>query len=137
MPRDFSALGAHACDSCKLLTSVDISDTSVTDIREFTFVHCIRLQVVRLPYTVHTIPVKAFMNCAALQDLATPPSMHYIASRAFLDCTVFRRITKMPGRRTTWRGTYAEENAFALCPATRWPQWLHMIPDLGCETNLA
>ena len=30
-------------------------------------------------------------------------------------------------RTFTWRGTYAEENAFALCPAMRWPQWLHMV----------
>ena len=37
----------------------------------------------------------------------------------------------MPGKRTTWRGTYAEETAFALCPRWRLPQWLHLIPDLG------
>ena len=137
LPPDFYVLGAHACDNCKLLTRVNISDTSVAEIREFTFVHCIRLQDVRLPYTVPTIHVKAFMNCAALQELAIPPSLHYMASRAFLDCTVLRRIMKMPAQRFTWRGTYAEENAFALCPVMGWPQWLHMIPDLGCVTDLA
>ena len=77
LPRDFHELGAHACDNCKLLTQVDISNTSSAEIREFTFVHCVRLRDVRLPYTVHTIHVKAFMNCAALQGLAIPPSLHY------------------------------------------------------------
>ena len=131
LPRDFYKLGAHACDNCKLLSYVDISDTNIEEIREFTFVHCIRLYEVRLPYTVHTIHPRAFMNCAALQELAIPPSLHYIACRAFLDCTVLWRLTRMPGQRTTWRGTYAEETAFELCPAWRWPLWLHMIRDPG------
>ena len=33
--------------------------------------------------------------------------------------------------------SYAEENAFALCPAMRWPQWLHIIPDQGYVLGLA
>ena len=36
----------------------------------------------------------------------------------------------MPGTRR-WHGVYAEENAFAICPAMKWPPWLHMIPDMG------
>ena len=76
------------------------------------------------------------MNCAALPELAIPPSLHYIASRAFLDCTTLRRLVKLPGRHK-WRGIYAEENAFAICPAMRWPPWLHMIPDLGYVSSLA
>ena len=87
-------LGAHACDNCKLLKQVDISNSSIEEIKEFTFVHCSSLREVRLPYSVHTIRVKAFMNCAALPELAFPPSLHYIASRAFLDCTSLRRLTQ-------------------------------------------
>ena len=37
----------------------------------------------------------------------------------------------MPGHK--WRGVYAEENAFAICPALR---WLHMIPDMGYTPGL-
>ena len=106
LTRDFQVLGAHACDNCKLLTQVDLSNSSIEEIQEFTFVHCVRLREVLLPYSVHTIRVKAFMNCAALPELAIPPSLDYIASRAFLDCASFRRLTKLPGQRTTWRGTY-------------------------------
>ena len=64
-----------------------------------------------------------------------PPSLKYIGSRAFLDCTAFRRLVKMPGTRK-WRGVYAEENAFAICPAMKWPPWLHMIPDMGYTPGL-
>ena len=95
---DFQVLGAHACDNCQLLKRVDISNTKIAEIQEFTFVHCTSLCEVRLPATLHTIRVKAFMNCAALPELAIPPSLHYIASRAFLDCTAFRRLVKLPGR---------------------------------------
>ena len=97
LTRDFQVLGAHACDNCKLLKQVDISNSSIEEIQEFTFVHCASLYEVRLPYSLHTIRVKAFTNCAALPELAIPPSLHYIASRAFLDCTSLRRLTKLPG----------------------------------------
>ena len=53
--------------------------------------HCVRLREVRLPYTAHTIHVKAFMDFARTGH----PTLHHIASRAFLDCTVFRRLTKL------------------------------------------
>ena len=33
-------------------------------------------------------------------------------------------------------GHVRNENAFALCPAWRWPQWLHMIKGRGCESDL-
>ena len=122
-------------DSCRLLKSVDLSNTNVEEIPEFTFVHCTSLRDVLLPTTLHTIRVKAFMNCAALVELAIPPSLRYIGSRAFLDCTALKRLAKMPGKHK-WRGVYAEENAFAICPAMRWPPWLHMIPDMGHTPGL-
>ena len=135
LPKHFVAIGAHACDSCRLLKSVDLCNTMIEEIPEFTFVHCTSLREVFLPATLHTIRVKAFMNCAALVELAIPPSLKYIGSRAFLDCTAFRRLVKMPGTRK-WRGVFAEENAFAICPAMRWPPWLHMIPDMGYTPGL-
>ena len=98
------------------MKKVDLSNAKIEEIQEFTFAHCTGLVEVRLPYTLHTIWVKAFMNCAALPELAIPPSLHYIASRAFLDCTALRKLVKLPGQHK-WRGIYAEENAFAICPA--------------------
>ena len=111
----FTAIGAHACDSCRLLKSVDLCNTNVEEIPEFTFVHCTSLREVLLPPTLHTIRVKAFMNCAALVELAIPPSPKYIGNGAFLDCTAFKRLAKMPGRHK-WRGVYAEENLLPFVP---------------------
>ena len=130
LTQGFKVIGAHACDSCHLLKQVDLSNTKVEEIQEFTFAHCTSLKEVSFPPTLRTIRVKAFMNCAALLELAMPPSLKYIGSRAFLDCATLRRVVKLPGRHR-WRGVYAEENAFAICPEMKWPPWLHMIPDMG------
>ena len=111
LTKDFTTIGAHACDSCRLLKRVDLFNTNVEEIPEFTFVHCTSLREVLLPPTLHTIRVKAFMNCAALVELAIPPSLKYIGSRAFLDCTALKKLVKMPGRHK-WRGVYAEEKCF-------------------------
>ena len=64
-----------------------------------------------------------------------PPSLEYMGSGAFLDCTALGRLVKLPDRRK-WRGVYAEENAFAICPEMRWPPWLHMIPDMEYISGL-
>ena len=79
LTKDFQVLGAHACDNCQLLKKVDLSNTKIAEIQEF----CTSLREVKLPYTLHTIRVKAFMNCAALSELAIPPSLHYIATKPF------------------------------------------------------
>ena len=104
----------------------------VEEIPEFTFGHCTGLREVFSPTTLR---VKAFMSCAALVELPIPPALKYIGSRAFLDCTALRRLVKMPGTRR-WRGVYAQENAWAICPAMKWPLWLHMIPDMGYTPGL-
>ena len=60
LTKRFTAIGARACDSCRLLKSVDLCNTNVEEIPEFTFVHCTSLREVLLPPTLHTIRVKAF-----------------------------------------------------------------------------
>ena len=39
LARDFQVLEAHACDNCQLLKKVDLSNTKIEEIQEFTFVH--------------------------------------------------------------------------------------------------
>ena len=90
--------------------------------------NCVLLQRIMLPYTLQTIHSKAFMNCAALQELAIPPSLHLHCLQSLLGLHVLRGCARMPGKRTTWRGTYAEETAFALCPGWRLPQCRKSTP---------
>ena len=135
LPMHFVTVGAHACNSCRLLQNTDLCNTQVEEIPEFAFVHCTSLKEVLLPITLHTIRVKSFHELCSARGACHSAHAEVQGSRAFLDCTVFSRLVKMPGRHT-WRGVYAEENAFAICPAMRWPPWLHMIPDMGYTPGL-
>ena len=94
LPLDFSGLRA-ACDNCKLLSHVDISETTVTEIQEFTFVHCIQLQHVRLPHTIHTTHPKpssmekdgiptVIMNASPVQTWHTVEPPHHPCLPLFL-----------------------------------------------------
>ena len=55
-------MGAHACDNCHLLKKVDISNTKIEEIQEFTFVHCTSLSEVNLPPPLHTITGEALTH---------------------------------------------------------------------------
>ena len=73
-------------------TQVDLSNTKVEEIQEFTFAHCTSLKEVSFPQTLHTIRVKAFMNCAALLELAIQLSLKYILGRPSVAGPVFARV---------------------------------------------
>ena len=66
LTKHFTAIGAHACDSCRLLKSVDLCNTNVEEIPEFTFVHCISLREVLLPPTLHAIRVVNWFDLTQL-----------------------------------------------------------------------
>ena len=51
LTQDFAVIGAHACDNCHLLKKVDLSNTQIEEIQEFTFVRCTSLKEVSLPPT--------------------------------------------------------------------------------------
>ena len=53
LPMHFVTLGAHACDSCRLLESTDLCNTQVEAIPEFAFVHCTSLSEKLRVATLH------------------------------------------------------------------------------------
>ena len=114
LPLDISLSGPLACDNCKVLALVDLSSTTIKAIRESTFSHCVNLQHILLPAALQQIHEEAFMCCRALGQVGIPPTLRYIAHQAFLNCDQLTCFKRMPGKRTTWRGPYAEGNAFDL-----------------------
>ena len=63
-------------------------------------------------------------------EVDIPPTLRYIAHRAFFDCEQLTRFT-LTGKRTTWRGPYAESNSFALCSRFEIPKWINLLPPDG------
>ena len=120
--------GFAACMSCRQLQIVDLSQTDVLEILGSTFAHCSQLQQLCLPRMLRTIEQEAFYKCTSLKEVSTPPSLLYIARHAFAGCTHLRIILKQ-GKSSTWRGTYAQSNAFDKCEHFDKPTWLRVLPN--------
>ena len=84
LTRDFQVLGAHACDNCKLLTQVDISNSSIEEIQEFTFVHCVSLRGQTAILSAHNQATSHTINQLAPQAQLRP--------RAFEKCAALRHL---------------------------------------------
>lgn len=62
LPKSLSALGTWAFSGCLELKSVDLSQSAVKDIKEYTFMDCRNLQTLKLPQQLESIGTKAFSN---------------------------------------------------------------------------
>lgn len=62
LPKSLSALGAFAFSGCLELESVDLSQSSVKDIKEYAFYDCKNLKSVTFPNQLESIRTKAFAN---------------------------------------------------------------------------
>jgi len=127
LPTSFHRIGFAACMSCQQLQIVDLSQTDVLEILGSTFAYCSQLQQLCLPRMLRTIEQEAFYKCISLKEVSTPPSLLYIARHAFAGCTHLRIILKQ-GKSSTWRGTYAQSNAFDKCEHFDKPTWLRVLP---------
>ena len=76
---------------------------------------------------LRTIEQEAFYKCISLKEVSAPPSLLYIARHAFAGCTHLRIILKQ-GNSSTWRGTYAQSDAFDKCEHFNKPTWLRVLP---------
>ena len=128
LPADFNWMGPAACEHCKRLRIVDISQTEISsEILGGTFAHCSQLQQLRLAKAVRRIGRDAILNCTSLGELHTPPASLFIDKRAFAGCTQLCTLIRV-GSKTTWRGTYAVHDAFESCMQLALPKWIRLLP---------
>ena len=120
-------MGPSACEHCDRLQTVDISQTDISEILGGTFARCSQLQHLKLAKTVRRIWRDAFLRCTSLVEIHTPPALLYISKRAFAGCTQLCKLVRM-GKKGTWRGTYAEHNAFEMCAKLALPAWIRLLP---------
>ena len=127
LPADFNWMGPAACEHCIRLQAVDISQTEISEILGGTFAYCSQLQQLKLAKTVRRIGRDALLKCTSLGVIHTPPALLYINKRAFAGCTQLRKLVRV-GKKGTWRGTYAEHDAFELCAKLAVPTWIRLLP---------
>ena len=127
LPADFSWIGPAAFEHCVKLRSVDISRTDISEIIGGTFANCSQLQHLKLAKSLRRIEREAFVKCTSLEEIHTPPDLLHINRRAFAGCIQLNKLVRI-GKKRTWRGTYAEHNAFELCTKLALPAWIRFLP---------
>ncbi len=75
------------------LSKVDFSKTNLTNIGEYAFSGCSKLEEVKLPSkTLQAIYVYAFQNCTSLKEFRIPSSVRSISNNAFTGCTNLEKV---------------------------------------------
>ena len=81
-----------------------------------------------LPPKLRHIGKEEFLCCASLREVNIPPALHYFAHRAFFGCEQLTQLIKLD-ETSTWRGPYAENDAFILCEKFKRPSWIKLLPQ--------
>lgn len=67
--KGLKTIGMYAFADCSSLESIDLSNSSITEIPENAFSNCTSLKTVKLPPTVTKIADDAFVNCKKLEEI--------------------------------------------------------------------
>ena len=134
LPPDFNFMGPMACENCKRLVQVDLICTDIRAIWGSTFSYCVNLVDVWLPPKLRRIGKEAFLCCASLREVKIPPRLHYLANRAFCGCEQLTQVVKLDDT-ATWRGLYAENNAFLLCDKFTRPSRIKLLPPGDVDSD--
>ena len=90
VPKSVRFLDNEVFQNCLNLTSVDLSNSSITGISYMAFQHCNHLYSITFPESLIGIAELAFEQCYTLQSLNIPASVTSIDKRAFLGCNLYR-----------------------------------------------
>ena len=86
LPKSLRVLGESAFDRCRRLKRVDLTNTTLTAIEDYTFHGCISLEDVSLSATVETIGKQAFHRCDSLSSVILHEGIKTINELAFSGC---------------------------------------------------
>ena len=87
-----TAIGDHAFELCKYMTSVTINDAA-TSIGEAAFEQCEELETLKLGEKIKTIGETAFFDCNVLDNVTIPDSVTSIGRGAFGRCWQLKTLS--------------------------------------------
>ena len=134
LPSDFNFMGPMACENCKRLVQVDLKGTDISAMWGSTFSYCVTLVDVWLPPKLRRIGKEAFLCCASLRKVKIRPRLHHLANKAFCGCEQLTQFVKLDDT-ATWRGLYAENNAFLMCDKFTRPSWIKLLPPRDADSD--
>ena len=97
---NMSSIGKAAFIKCSKLDTINLEDTSITEISDLLFSDCTSLPKIKIPDTVTKIGKSAFTNCSELTEVIIPDSVTEIDNMAFMGCISLTSIT-IPASVTT------------------------------------
>ena len=106
-----SSIGDRAFSACMNLLQVEQRHGCLTNIGNYAFDNCHRLNDIMLPDTLTNIGDYAFMYCRNLQSVDFPKSLKDIGEGAFINCIKLNSVTLPDTVETIGKG------AFRLCKA--------------------
>jgi len=89
-----TSIGMYAFSGCNAITSIVIPN-SVTSLGAYAFFNCTGATSITLPSnnSFTTIPDCAFQNCSSLTSITIPNNVKTIGNGAFINCTALTNIT--------------------------------------------
>jgi hypothetical protein len=91
-PASLTSIGSGTLYNCSSLTSVNLSNTSLTSIGSGTFGFCTGLTSVSFPAFLTSIGSGAFAFCSGLTSVSFPASLTSIGGQAFLNCNILKTL---------------------------------------------
>ena len=134
LPPDFTWMGPAACERCARLQLVDLSRTEISEIMGSTFALLAFATAQSFQQTTKDW-TRSFSEMHFAARGAHPANFAVYCSTSFCGLHATLHIPQT-GKRTTWRGPYAEANAFDKCGHFDIPKWIHLLPpntNSGCD----
>ncbi len=85
LPKSLKTIGQFSMGDITGLTKLDLSSTSVEEIKPYAFSGCSSLEEIIFPETLESINGGAFSSCKALTEVTFPDSLMEIGQYAFVD----------------------------------------------------
>lgn len=93
IPNDIVSVTEGAFKECINLTSVDLSNSSITSLGSSTFENCENLQTAVLPNTITSLGGNLFYKCYNLQTVNIPSGVTTLKDGLFRDCNKLQSVT--------------------------------------------
>ena len=87
LPATLKTLGNYAFTNCSKITSVNLEDTSITNIGTQCFMNCSSIKRIVIPESVDKVNNQAFSGCSSAVSLTIPQGVKVLGGGCFAGCT--------------------------------------------------
>lgn len=108
LPAAIKSIGDTAFEDCSALADINISDTEIEKIGEYTFKNCGNLTKILFPDCLKDIGKEAFSHCVKLESVVFNEPLNSLDSFAFECCDSLREVDASKGAEIIGRFTFAD-----------------------------